>query len=160
MFNVNFRILAQLITPTFLRKPVVLAWLYAMLAPVVALYGRFMLAREHDLLRESVNSTVPRLEYLLNYVFFPAGLAAQYADRIMIVLEKSVGFVAVFLDGEDMPLYLYEPLYLHTHAEAGVSGFDFSVIVPAAAQPCDVQRMTSLLRTYALPDKTFIIINQ
>ncbi len=47
MFSVNFRILAQLLTPTFMRQPVVLAWLYAALAPVAALYQRFVAARDY-----------------------------------------------------------------------------------------------------------------
>ncbi len=167
MFNVSFTILARLLLPVnFRSKSALVAWLYAAVAPIVSLYERFMLTRASDLLRESINSTIPRLEYLLNYTFYSDGLTTEYDNRIRIVLEKNVEVVKVYLGGvmqvanEEKPLYLNKPQYIYTYAEAGVAGVDFSVIVPKAAQPYDVARMTSLLRTYALPDKTFTIINQ
>jgi len=119
-----------------------------------------MLAREYDLLLESTNSTIPRLEYLLNYMFYRAGLYAQYANRIRIILEKSIEQVALYLVVEAQPLYLNEPQYLYTEGEIGAVGVDFAVVVPTAAQPCDTERMTSTLRTYVLPDKNFKIIKQ
>jgi hypothetical protein len=165
MFNVDFHVLAGLLTPSFLRKPKMLAWLSALFAPIITLHRRFTSARNDDLFRISIDSTVPRLEYLLNHTFYPAGLDTDYEHRIRIRTGKDINPKPLYLGGITQPINESKPqylgtLYIHTHAETGVLNVDFNITVPASAQPYDRARMESLVRSYCLPDKTFSIVNQ
>lgn len=161
IFNLDFDQLVTLLTPGFLRRKQMMAWLGALVKPVTALYNRFMKARIDDVLRESTNSTIPRLEYMLNSIFYKDGLTGDYDNRIRISNQGDIHPEYIYLGGvtqpidENKPVFL-DTLHIYTGAETGAYSVDFIVTVPAGITFDEVY-MRSLVRSYALPDKTFII---
>ena len=168
MFNVDFNRLVSMLTPTILRQPKMLAWIRSLVVPVVDLHERFRERRDFDLFRESIDSTIPRLEYMLNTFFYPPGLDEDYEGRIIIRTLHSKIPVGLYLGGitqpedERRPVYLIsgdDPVYLFTMEEILSVDADFQVIIPAAAQPYDMARLRSWIRAFALPDKRYVVIN-
>lgn len=168
MFKVDFNRLVSMLTPTILRRPVMMAWQKSLLASVRNLYGRFLERRNFDYFRESIDCTIPRLEFLLNTIFYPPGLSEDYKDRIIIKTLHSMIPVGIYLGGitqpedENRPVYLIDgdnPVYLFTMEEILSMDVDFQIIIPKEAQPYDMARLRSLVRAFALPDKRYVIIN-
>ena len=168
MFKIDFKLLVRMLTPTVLRQPYLLAWQTALVTPVENLYERFKERREQDLFRESIDPTVPRLEFMLNTIFYPPGLEEEYENRIRIQTQHSKIPLGIYLGGitqpknEHRPVYLVkgeEPVYLYTKAETLPLQEDFQIIIPMEAQPYDLERLRSLIRAFALPDKQYVIIN-
>ena len=157
-----------MLTPTILRGSIMLAWLRVLVVPVRDLYGRFLDRRDFDYFRESIDCTIPRLEYLLNTIFYPPGLAEDYDGRIIIKTLHSMIPVGIYLGGitqpenENRPVYLIdgeEPIYLFTMEEILSVDADFQIIIPRAAQPYDLAQLRSWIRSFALPDKRYVVIN-
>lgn len=165
MYNLNLYRLAMLITPTFLRRTRMQAWLSSLLTPLQLLhdYG-FMPNRQHDLFRIGISSSVCRLEYLLNATFYRPGLDTAYNRRIIIQQQSSINSLAIYLNGitqpndEEKPIYLGE-YYIYTAAETGQGSVDFTVYVPYEVPSFSMVRFVELLRAYCLPDKTFNVVN-
>ena len=164
MYKINYHTLIWLLTPYRLRRPVMFNWLACLLGPVIWIYNNFTAARELDLFRESIDSTVPRLEYMLNYIFYKPGLNEAYGYRIVVDKFPARGALHIYLGGvmqpenEGRPVYLpNNNPYLYTGGETAEVGVDFIVKVPAAVT-FDKVYMRSLVGSYALPDKTFDII--
>ena len=163
MYNIDYNILIRSLLPTFLRQPIIIAFLRCLISPIIWLYNAFLRARENDLFRESIDSTIPRLEFMLNTIFYPAGLDSEYNYRIKISLLGAKTSIYIFLLPEGKPQYIFtaaenRPKYIYTPAEAGQVEIDFIVNVPIGIEYDEV-RMRSLVRSYCLPDKSFEIIN-
>ena len=69
MFSTDFRRLAILLTPTFLRSPVISAMLTAMAAPLQTLRDKFNARRDDNLFRLGHNGQVCRIKHALNSQF-------------------------------------------------------------------------------------------
>jgi hypothetical protein len=127
-------------------------------------YNRFTDGRQRDLFRESIDSTVPRLEYMLNSLFYPDGLDTAYSRRIVIEGIKGKHALRIFLGGvvgetdEGRPCFLNPEQYLYTPSEAGEIFADFAVKVPSEAGAVDEARMKTMIGSYALPGMYFEIV--
>lgn len=162
MIKVNISRLTKMLTPTILRQPRMNAWLQSLTSPVAALYDRFVGARDHDIYRESIDSTVPRLEYMLNREFYSAGLDEDYAGRIRVQTTFSPVAVGLYLGGiasasnEGRPVFLADgiPVALYTTEELREVDYSFYVMVPEGID-YDEDRLRSLVSSYALPNQTF-----
>jgi hypothetical protein len=85
IFEINYKRLALLLLPTFLRRDVLVAFLRAMTAPVVTLYNLSVINRKNNLYRLRMNGQVCYLRKVLNDAF-------PYADgTIRIEDEKITG---------------------------------------------------------------------
>ena len=162
MYNVDYNILIRMLLPTFLRQARMLAWLRCLVSPIIWLYNSFLRSRQNDLFRESIDSSVPRLEFMLNTIFYPAGLDTAYDYRIKISHLPATNALYIFLPEEGRPQYIYteaenRPRYIYSKGEAGQIDVDFVVLVPVGIEYDDA-RMRSLVRAYCLPDRNFEII--
>lgn len=166
MYNIDLNRLIKLLLPVRLRKMTQIAWLSALISPVSRLYNTFIIARQNDLFRHSIDSTVPRLEYMLNTLFYAQGLTDNY--RIIIGPVEVRRPTHIYLQGivsvldEAQPVFIYQqieaqPVYLFTANELGTGTTDFWVKVPHGVE-YDTAAMTSWVREFCLPDKNFQII--
>jgi hypothetical protein len=163
IFYLDYSKLTALLLPTFLRNSRIIALLKSATLMVSNLHSFFCLGRADDLFRESIDSTIPRLEFLLNTRFYPEGLTVAYSYRIIIGNLKKTTATNIFLGDvadaaadEGRPQWLGEQ-WIYTGAEAGEINSDFVIKVPTAVV-FDEARMRALVRCYALPGKEFEII--
>ena len=129
IFEVDFKKLAQWMLPFKLRKEVVLAFLYAILLPVISVYDMFTRSRNQHLYRLKITGQVCFLEKYLNDRYDIA------LRRIRIVDGAYSEAVYLFLRAENRPLYLFtraenKPVYLFTRGETNSVSTDFLVVVP------------------------------
>jgi len=131
VFDINFKKVAAQWLPTFLRKPLLTAFVLVLIVPLEALYIEFLRARKQNLIRITTNCQKFSMQKRLNDYFDPL------ERRIQIV--KAVLFDGVYLytEAEDDQwktktqwLYIDSfPVYLYTEAELN-SDYDFIVKIP------------------------------
>lgn len=174
MFKIDVDKLVELLTPRFLRGQVMLAWLRSLAAPLKTIYDNFCKLRESDLLRDSTDSTVPRLEYLLNKEFYPDALNIRYYDRIRVLTVREAKVPVAYGYGLIYPLHdemvdanREGDIFLQTREETLNLRRDFVVYVPeekiktngtTETFNIDETRMRSMVTSFALPDKRFDIV--
>jgi hypothetical protein len=161
IFEINYRRLAALLLPTFLRKEALLAFLRAMGSPVVTLYNLFLTHRTNNLYRLRMNGQVCYLRRLLNDAFPEAGGAIRIEDG------AAVGRWQYAWDAEYDPYLKYlliGPLtpeggtvfWDKSTILEGVSGF--TVVVPRAVRTVNNDaKLRSLLNAYKLLSKSYTI---
>ena len=176
IYEVNYGKLALELLPTFLRNARIRALMKHSTTAVSRLHQLFKMSRADDLFRESIDGSIPRLEFLLNTMFYSDGLDAAYDRRIRIVGNRSkTTAMHIWLGGvmqdddEGKPLYLYvdmetaedeaKRLFIYTDSEAGEIVVDFIVKVPSSIDlGKEETRMRAVLKQHALPGKEFQII--
>lgn len=169
IFMIDYSRLIQLLLPTFLRKPLMTFFLQSLIAPVMWLHDNsFKYSRENNLFKISITSSVCRLEYLLNTRYYPEAkdlTTDRTATRIFISDVEAHDVLYIYqavgeIPEKDVPI-LYtvneigkDSLFLYTKSETGRTVDDFVVITPNNLRDREAE-MSSLLRSYALPDKQY-----
>lgn len=157
IYSVNWQRLCRWMVPSILRKPVFLAVLYAIAAPVQAVHSAFTGFRKIKLYELSINPQVVYLEKMLNDKY-DSGLKRIYiADAVWfaplyIYQEAELKGIDLFLDSEN------QPVTLRTESETNVNGFgnDFIVYVPSSVI-FNVDEMKSLIDKYKLAGRRYSI---
>lgn len=155
IFDINFKKVAVEWLPTFLRKSLLLAFVFVLITPIELLYIEFLKTRKQNILRLKTTAQKFSLQKRLNDYFDPV------ERRIEIV--KAVLFDGLYLytEAEDdqsrsKSQWLYvngNPLYLYTEAELN-SDIDFIVLVP---QGIDEVRLRAEIEYYMLQSKNYTI---
>lgn len=155
IFNIDYYRLVKLLLPVMLRRPLLLAFMEAIVSPVDTLYGLFSSNRNANLYRLSITPQVCFLEKALNDRFD--------ISRRRIYIEDGVFYDEqyLFTEGEGLDEYVYTPvenkdIYLYTRSETGSGSVDFIVVVPAGLRYNEAE-MKALVNMYKLASKTFII---
>jgi hypothetical protein len=142
IFNIDYNTLIRWLVPVPLRQPKMIAWLQALVWPVVQLYQAFRKNRDGNLYRLSITPQVCFLEKMLNDRF-------DNADR-RIFIDDAIDRPPVYLyqDAEEKPVYLgTRPLYQDT--EFGINLDDFTVWVHSSIV-FEFNEMRSLINLYKL----------
>ena len=164
MFNVDFNNIVELLLPPFLRKTKIIAWLKALVKPLIDLYTTFMAYRQSVIYLLSFTGQVIYLEKLLNDTY------NNGTSGIIIVDGNTLDFPYLFNKSEGVvDIYLYnlseneDPFYLYNKSEFGTQ-IDFIVKVPALLYSQlqlnnnqGLNNMTALITKYKLAGKRFII---
>lgn len=157
VFNINYRKLVVLLLPTFLRRPLMVAFLHAAVAPVTSLHRLFMLNRTNNLYRLRMNGQVCHLRKVLNDAFPSVDGAIQIRDadrsgRWMFAHDQDTSDRAS-LNIEDAGTVFYDRAAIIEQA-AG-----FEVVVPVALKsPNNDTKLRVLLNQYKLLSKKYTII--
>lgn len=131
-FNISFYLLAEWLVPIRLRTAVMMAFIKACFAPIIALHNQFMSYRKAKLYEIKMNYQVCYLEAFLNDRF------DSIARRIYIDDAQTVEQIYLYQDEEEKPIYLNQesendPVYLYTEGETlGDYLNDFIVYVPVS----------------------------
>ncbi len=132
-FKLNIQRLSTELLPTFLRKPIIIAFLLVVTTPLIAIYLAFTKFRKAVDYELHHNGQVCYLRKVLNDHFDPL------YRRIEIREEKSTG-ESVFIytkneDEDDLVIYTksenQEPTYIYTYPEInGYTRIDFIILIP------------------------------
>ena len=131
-YQLDINKLIELLTPTFLRKERMLAWLRVIHFPLIKIMDDFNFNRNQNLYNLAYNGQVCYLRKALN-------------DR----------FDIAHTDGEKKPKFL-GTIYLHDDADYSDTGVDFVVLIPAGLNYNDYE-MRALIDFYKLASKRYKI---
>ena len=149
MYNLNIDKLLGLLTPTFLRKPKVVAWLRALAIPLHKLLYEFQQARESDLYNLAHNSQVCYLRKALNDEF------DDEQRRIRIEDGKQKQRLYIYPRSANKPLYLGK-IFLYQRGDYIDGGVDFIVVLPKDLT-YDKYKLEALVNFYKLAGKRWTI---
>lgn len=155
VFNINFKKLAIEWLPTFLRKPILIAFILVLIVPLEALYIELLKARKQNLIRVKTTCQKFSMQKRLNDYFDPV------ERRIEIVKAVLFDGTSLYTEAEDDQwrtktqwLYIDSlPIYLYTEAELN-SEFDFIVKVPISLNELQLR---AEIEYYMLQSKNYRI---
>lgn len=159
IYNVNVRRLALLVLPTWLRRPLAGALIYAGVCPLGRLLGELRSYRRETGYRLSHNGQVCRLRGVLNDEFDP--------ERRRIVIEDG----GPEGGGESPTVWLRErgrwrmlprrgdgAVRMYREGFGGTGGYDFWVTVPEELRGGGTEtRLRAIVNMYKLAGKRFAI---
>ena len=147
--NLNINKLTELLTPTFLRKERMLAWLRVIHFPLIKIVDDFNFNRNQNLYNLAHNGQVCYLRKALNDRFDIT------ERRIRIVDGNRYQRQYIYTRGEQKPKYL-GTIYLYDRADYGDTGVDFIVLIPRGLRYNKFE-MESLIDFYKLASKRYKI---
>ena len=148
IYIVTYQEFKRQLLPALLRKPKLLDWLKALIAPLVSLYDDFYVFKTQGIYKTEHNASVTLLEKALNDSFDTI-IRAIYINNALILDSEH------YYDApEGNPLYFYDdpngaPQYFLDSSSYNVYGSDFTVFLPAAikpALPADEERLLTKIR--------------
>ena len=162
IYNIDFRALAEKLTPPFLRGIRFIDWLETLFNPLEQVNFNFKQFRKDSIYKVVNNCQVVYLEKVLNNAF-------DVSDRrIYIVDSLFLDPLSVYPVASDRPVYIYDannPVYINDDSVFEVSEFDFIVVMPLELKPANGYDLTniliqirSLVNYYKLASKRFTII--
>ena len=149
MYNLNIDKLLVLLTPNFLRKPKMVAWLRALATPLNKLLYQFQQARTADLYNLAHNSQVCYLRKALDDEF------DSLLRRIHIEDGKQNARIYIYPRSTNKPLYLGK-IFLYQRGSYIDGGVDFVVVLPRGLE-YDKYKLEALVNFYKLAGKRWTI---
>lgn len=155
IFQTDFKRLLQQLLPTFLRKPLIKAFISAISSAINALRNRFNLNRDRNLYNLSITPQVCYLEKVLNDKF-------DFTQRRIYINNGDWrAAVSVFLVAENNPVALYltsenQPIPLYLQTENGYISESFMINVPTELQPSE-QDLRGIVNLFKLAGKVYSI---
>lgn len=149
MYNLNIDKLLVLLTPTFLRKPKLVAWLRMLATPLHKLLYTFQQARTADLYNLAHNSQICYLRKVLNDEFDPQ------LRRIKIEDGHRNARRYIYQRNVNRPLYLGK-VFLYQRGAYIDGGVDFVVVLPQGLE-YDRYKLDAYVNFYKLAGKRWTI---
>lgn len=149
MYNFNIDKLLVLLTPTFLRKRKLVAWLRTLAMPLNKLLDDFKVHRERDLYNLTHNSQVCYLRKALNDEFDPQLRRIKIEDGTRNIRRY------IYQRNVNRPLYLGR-MFLYLRGNYIDGGVDFVVVLPQGLE-YDRYKLEALVNFYKLAGKRWTI---
>ena len=149
MYNFNIDKLLVLLTPTFLRKPKLVAWLRTLAMPLNKLLDDFKGHRERDLYNLTHNSQVCYLRKALNDEFDPQLRRIKIEDGTRNIRRY------IYQRNVNRPLYLGR-MFVYLRGNYIDGGVDFVVVLPRGLE-YDKYKLEALVNFYKLAGKRWTI---
>ena len=149
MYNLNIDKLLVLLTPTFLRKPKLVAWLRTLATPLHKLLYDFHRASQADLYNLAHNSQVCYLRKVLNDEF------DDEKRRIRIEDGRQKQRLYIYPRSANKPLYIGK-VFLYQRGDYIDGGVDFIVVLPKDLT-YDKYKLEALVNFYKLAGKRWTI---
>lgn len=159
IYDIDFRELANLLTPPFLRKVKLIDFLEALLKPLEEVNFNFKIFRRQAIYKVTHNGQVVYLQAVLNDSY-DNSLRRIYIDDFPVYDP-----VWIYPEADENPVYIGNAT-VYSDAEAfAATEFDFLVFVPIEYKPFNPQQLTifltqmrSLINYYKLASKRYDII--
>ena len=148
-YNLDINKLTVLLTPTFLRRERILAWLRVLHFPLIKILDKFNFNRNENLYNTAHNGQVCYLRKALNDRFDISQRRIKITDSNRYKREY------IYTEGEQKPRYL-GTMYLRDDAEYSDTGVDFIVLIPKALN-YNTYEMKALIDFYKLASKRYKI---
>jgi len=149
MYNFNIDKLLVLLTPTFLRKRKLVAWLRTLAMPLNKLLDDFKVHRERDLYNLTHNSQVCYLRKVLNDEFDSQLRRIKIEDGTRNIRRY------IYQRNVNRPLYLGR-MFLYLRGNYIDGGVDFVVVLPQGLE-YDRYKLEALVNFYKLAGKRWTI---
>lgn len=156
-YNIDIKKLVLQLLPQIYRQPKHVAWLQALVQPLITLYALFNAFRNSTLYQLSITPQVCYLEKMLNDKYDVA------LRRIYIDEPPEIEGVPLYQEVEVKPQVLFteaevvdDEFVLYQESESEIFSVDFIVVVPLALEPTiDLNELTAILDAYKLTTKTY-----
>lgn len=149
-YEVDYKRLAILLLPPFLRKPRNVAYVQALLSPIDEVHYGWKQKRQRDWYKIQHNGQVCKLRKVLNDAFDPS------ERRIYITDGNSFPRKYIYTRAENKPVFLGK-LFIYRHAEYEGTGSDFIVFAPPDIIAAQTNEMKALIEFYKLASKRYQI---
>jgi hypothetical protein len=151
-YKVDFDRLILLLLPTFLRKPVLFAYVKALIAPIAALHYKWSRMRDENIRKMSYNSQRCYLRGALNDNYDP--------DLRRITLQRTLRLEQnyIYTPAENRKIYL-GIMWLQPEFNYSNSNVDFLVNVPREIMNVKLNEIRATLDLYVLAGKQYQIIS-
>lgn len=159
IFNVNMKRLALLTLPTWLRRPLAGALIYAGVTPLGRLLQDLRAYRNATQYRLSHNGQVCKLRGALNDEFDPELRRIEIEDRdSMESREASTTWQREAGRWVMVPQRGTGAVSIHREGFSGTSGYDFWVMVPEELRESETEtRLRAIVNMYKLASKRYAI---
>lgn len=165
IYIIDFKKLANLLTPPFLRKDKLIDWLQVLLKPLEEVNGYFNLNRKDSIYKVTHNGQVYSLQAVLNDKY------DNTERRIRIVDYFIRELIYIYPEADNKPVYIYpedaidvDPVYIFDESIFDEVELDFVVLIPIEYKPLDAQELNileiqirSLINYYKLASKRYSI---
>lgn len=163
-YDIDFNVLANLLTPPFLRKPKLIDWLITLLKPLEEVNYKFKAFRRQAIYKVTHNGQVVYLQKVLRDAY------DNEQRRILIQDAFSRDPLYIYPEANQLPAYIYseaenQPVYLYDNSIFDAGDYDFVVLFPLKLKPLtdfetnilEIQ-IKSLINYYKLASKRYIIL--
>lgn len=149
-FNIDFEKLTMLLTPTFMRKKVLISYLQALIFPIYKLHYNWKLKRLDDWYKLNHNGQVCKLRKVLN------DKLDSSERRIYIDEGNSFPRKYIYTRIEKKPVFLGK-MFIYQNSEYFSTGVDFIVYAPESIINEKTHELNALLEFYKLASKRYQI---
>ena len=149
-YKINYDRLAILMLPTFLRKPLLVGFVQALLQPIASLHYKWLLKRTEDWYILEHTGQVCKLRKVLN------DRLDNTLRRIEIKEGNSFPRKYIYTRAENKPVYLGK-FIINSQNDYENTGVDFVVSVPADIAIAEKYQLEYLLDFYKLAGKRYKI---
>jgi hypothetical protein len=147
-FNIDYNRLGILMLPTFLRKPILVSYVQALLEPIADLHYKWNVKRELDWYKLKHTGQVCYLRKVLNDQL-------DISDRrIYIVDGDSFPRKYIYTQPERKPVFLGK-MFIYQNSEYVGTGVDFTVCVPKLLYDTKIHELHALIKFYKLASKRY-----
>ncbi len=150
-FNIDYNRLGILMLPTFLRKPILVSYVQALLAPIADLHYKWKVKRELvDWYKLKHTGQVCYLRKVLNDTL-------DVSERRMYI-EDGNAFPRkyIYTKAENKPIFLGN-MFIYQNSEYTDTGVDFIVRAPQEIINTRIHELNALITFYKLASKRYKI---
>jgi hypothetical protein len=151
-YKIDFDRLILLLLPTFLRKPVLFAYVKALISPIASLHYKWVQMRAENLKTLSYNSQRCYLRGALNDKYDPD------LRRITIDGTLNIDQDYIYTPAENLDVYL-GVMYLEAEFNYTNSKVDYLVNVPREVMNTKLNEIVATIEFYNLAGKQYQIIS-
>lgn len=158
-YDVDFKKLAILLLPTFLRKPLLAGFALAVIAPLAGTHANFRRYRDDKVYQLTHNGQVCYLRAVVNDMFDPINRGIEIVDADAMdgteIYARSEGKWKMVPRRDTGTA-----LVINRRGFDGTNGYDFIVKLPGdmILTDDDRKRMAAILNQYKIASKRFTII--
>lgn len=149
-YDVDFKKLAILLLPTFLRKPVLVGYIQALFTPLSTLHYQWRLKREEDFYKLEHTGQRCYLRKALNDEFDPE------QRRLYTANGNAFPRKYIYTRAEKKPVFL-GTTYLYQRSEFLNTGVDFIVFVPKEILETQLYEVQAVVDFYKIEPKRYQI---
>jgi hypothetical protein len=150
-YEINYNKLAILMLPSFLRKPLLVGYVQALLTPIAKLHRDWKQKRELvDWYKLNHTGQVLSLRKVLNDALDPS------QRRIMMDEGNAFPRKYIYTRQEQKPVFL-GTMHIYQNSEYVSVGADFNVFVPAEIIATSIHQLHALITFYKLASKRYKI---
>ena len=157
-YDIDFKRLALMLLPTFLRRPVMAYLSYAVVAPIAYIHTKLVHLRNQTIYRLEHNGQVCHLRGALNDAFDFSQRRITVDDKESESLLGMLIFTREQCRQSFLPLRAEGCLVVNRRGFSGANMIDFWVTIPEELMvSIDEKQLTAIVNTYKLASKRWVI---